>query len=70
MFFGLNRAMDEQSLIAFLRQFSSDTMTASLVPRMSAEEIHQVVDLLCGIMRTHLSDEEYHRLFLGEDHHH
>lgn len=70
MFFGMNRATDEQSLIAFLRQFSSDRLTAALVPRMSEEEIHQVVDLLTGIMRNHLSGEEYHRLFLGEDHHH
>ena len=70
MFFGMNRATDEQSLIAFLRQFSSDHLTAALVPRMSEEEIHQVVDLLTGIMRNHLSGEEYHRLFLGEDHHH
>jgi hypothetical protein len=70
MFFGMNRATDEQSLVAFLRQFSSDRMTAALVPRMSEEEIHQVVDLLTRIMRNHLSGEEYHRLFLGEDHHH
>ena len=70
MFFGMNRAMDEQSLVAFLRQVSSDSMTAALVPRMSEKEIHQVVDLLTGIMRNHLSGEEYHRLFLGEDHHH
>ncbi len=70
MFFGMNRATDEQSLVAFLRQFSSDRMTAALVPRMSEKEIHQVVDLLTGIMRNHLSGEEYHRLFLGEDHHH
>jgi hypothetical protein len=29
-----------------------------------------VVDLLTRIMRNHLSDDEYHRLFLGEEHHH
>lgn len=70
MFFGLNRTTDEQSLITFLRQFSDDRLSRELVPRMSEEEIHQVVDLLTGIMRNHLSSEEYHRLFLGEDHHH
>ena len=71
MFFGLNRAMDEQSLIAFLHQFGDERLTQELVPRMSEEEIHQVVDLLTRIMRNHLSSDEYHRLFLGEeDHHH
>ncbi|MCL2457766.1 MAG: hypothetical protein FWF31_02755 [Desulfobulbus sp.] len=70
MLFGLNRATDEQSLIAFLRLFSADRLTQELVPRMSEEEIHQLVDLLTQIMRNHLSGGEYHRLFLGEEHHH
>ena len=70
MFFGLDRATDEQSLITFLKQFSEDRLLGTLAPRMSEEEIHQVVDLLTGIMRNHLSGEEYHNLFLGEEHHH
>lgn len=70
MFFGLDRATDEQSLITFLKQFSEDRLLGTLVPRMSEEEIHQVVDLLTMVMRNHLSGEEYHSLFLGEDHHH
>ena len=70
MFFGLDRATDEQSLITFLKQFSEDRLIGTLVPRMSEEEIHQVVDLLTGVMRHHLSGEEYHSLFLGEDHRH
>jgi hypothetical protein len=70
MFFGLNRTTDEQSLITFLHQFGDDRLTRKLVPRMSETEIHQVVDLLTMIMRNHLSSDEYHRLFLGEEHHH
>lgn len=70
MFFGLNRATDEQSMIAFLHQFGDERLTRALVPRMSEEEIHQVIDLLTQIMRNHLSSDEYHRLFLGEEHHH
>ena len=70
MFFGLDRATDEQSLITFLQQFSEDRLLGTLASRMSEEEIHQVVDLLTMVMRNHLSGEEYHSLFLGEDHHH
>ena len=69
MFFGLDRTTDEQSLVTFLRQFSDDRLVRELVPRMTEEEIHQVVDLLTQIMRNHLSSDEYHRLFLGEEHH-
>ena len=70
MLFGLDRNTDEQSLVTFLRLFSQDRLLGTLAPRMREEEIHQVVDLLTGIMRNHLSDEEYHNLFLGEEHHH
>lgn len=70
MFFGLDRTTDEQSLVTFLRQFSDDRLVSALVPRMTEEEIHQVIDLLTQIMRKHLSSDEYHRLFLGEGHHH
>ena len=70
MFFGLDCATDEQSLITFLKQFSEDRLLGTLAPRMSEEEIHQVVDLLTMVMRNHLSGDEYHSLFLGEDHHH
>ena len=70
MLFGLDRNTDEQSLVTFLRLFSQDRLLGTLAPRMREEEIHQVVDLLTGIMRNHLSGEEYHILFLGEEHHH
>ncbi|MBP7516275.1 MAG: cytoplasmic protein [Desulfobulbus sp.] len=70
MLFGLDRNTDEQSLVTFLRLFSQDRLLGTLAPRMREEEIHQVVDLLTGIMRNHLSGEEYHNLFLGEEHHH
>jgi hypothetical protein len=70
MLFGLDRSTDEQSLVTFLRLFSQDRLLGTLAPRMREEEIHQVVDLLTEIMRNHLSGEEYHKLFLGEEHHH
>jgi hypothetical protein len=70
MFFGLNRATDEQSLIDFLRLFADERLSRVLVPRMSEEEIHQVIDLLTQMMRNHLDSDEYHRLFLDEEHHH
>ncbi len=70
MYFGINRVTDEQSLVTFLQSFSADRLTSALVPRMTEQEILQVVDLLTGIMKNHLSGDEYHTLFLGEEHHH
>ncbi|MDD2463431.1 MAG: hypothetical protein PHI97_05495 [Desulfobulbus sp.] len=70
MFFGLNRETDERSLVEFLQHFTDEQLTQALIPRMSEEEINQIVDLLGAIMKNHLSSDEYHRLFLHEEHHH
>ncbi len=70
MYFGINRATDEQSLITFLQHFSDDRLLNILIPRMTEAEIHQMVDQVTAIMKNHLSGDEYHTLFLGEDHHH
>ncbi len=65
MLFGLNREEDERSLAAFLRLFSEPRLASVLIPRMTDEEIHRTVELLSSIMRGHLSEKEYHALFLG-----
>ncbi len=64
--FGLSRESDERSLVAFLQLFSQPQLLASLVPRLRDEELHGLVDSLTALMRRHLREEEYHRLFLGE----
>jgi TorA maturation chaperone TorD len=69
--FGLNRETDEQSLVLFLQLFSRQELLQTLVPRLSDEEINDLVHSLTGILRAHLSEAEYHELFLGDpDHHH
>lgn len=69
MLFGLNRATDEKSLQELLEQFSKRKLTDVLVPRMTDDEIDQLVEQLMGIMRNHFSDEEYHSLLLDDPHH-
>ncbi len=69
--FGLNRQLDEQSLTLFLRLFNSQQLLQTLVPRLTDSEIINLVDQLSGLLRTHLQEDEYHELFLGDyDHHH
>ncbi|MCD6390295.1 MAG: hypothetical protein J7L69_12860 [Desulfobulbaceae bacterium] len=64
--FGLDRDMDCRSLAAFLKRFSNDTLLATLIPRMSDDDITATLDFLTGIMHKHLRENEYHRLFLAE----
>lgn len=69
--FGMNRETDERSLAIFLKLFSRDELLQALIPRLSDDEIIQLVDQLTAVLRNHLQENEYHELFLGDpDHHH
>ena len=65
--FGLDRETDEKSLMVYLQKFSDDSHLASLIPRLSDQEIQEIFDLISRIITTHLKEEEYHRLFLKDD---
>ena len=62
--FGWNRQTDERSLRKFLKKFSGDNMLEALIPRLTDKELTAIVDLLTETMKNHLSEVEYHRLFL------
>ena len=64
--FGFDRATDEQSLEAFLRRFSDPELLKTLLPRIANEEITATVDFLTSILHKHLTEKEYHSLFLAE----
>ena len=64
--FGFDRSTDERSLALFLSCFADQQLLGTLLPRLADEEILQVVDFITGLMQKHLSEEEYHKLFLSE----
>lgn len=64
--FGLAREVDEASLIVYLQKFSDDHLMEILRSRLSDEEIHGVVDFITGLLKRHLTEDEYHRLFLKD----
>ena len=66
--FGFDRPTDERSLVAFLAAFSDRPLLQTLVSRLADEEIHALVDFLTGLMKKHLTEQEYHRLFLSGPH--
>ena len=65
--FGLSREVDEASLIVYLQKFSDDRLMEILRGRLSDEEILHTIDWVTGLFRRHLTEEEYHRLFLREE---
>ncbi len=64
--YGLDRSTDENTLLVYLQKFSDDALARLLVPRLSDAELSEIFDLVNRLMRRHLSEEEYHRLFLKE----
>lgn len=66
--FGWDRSTDEQTLICYLQMFSDDKLIKTLTGRMSDAEIEEVYNLISRLLKTHLSDFEYHGLFLKESH--
>ncbi len=62
--FGWNRSTDERSLRDFLKKITRDDLLEILIPRLKDQEITAIVDQLSKTMKAHLSEQEYHRLFL------
>ena len=64
--FGLSREIDEAALVVYLQKFSDDKLMEVIRGRLSDEEIQHTIDWITGLLKKHLSHEEYHRLFLRE----
>ncbi|MGC8718995.1 MAG: cytoplasmic protein [Thermodesulforhabdaceae bacterium] len=64
--FGFSRDIDEKSIMYVLQKFTDDELLQVLIPRLSDQELSEIFDMITRILKTHLSEEEYHRLFLKE----
>lgn len=67
--FGLDRETDENTVICYLQKFSDDDLMKQLIKRLSDEEIGDIFDMITRLLKKHLSESEYHRLFLKDDDH-
>ena len=64
--FGMDRETDENTIKYYLQKFSDDDLMAALVPRLDDGELTALFDMMSGLMRRHLVEDEYHDLFLKE----
>ena len=67
--FGLERELDENTVICYLQKFSDDQLMSRLIKRLSDEELSQIFDLISRLLKKHFSESEYHRLFLKDESH-
>ena len=66
--FGADRSTDENTVVYYLQKFSDDALMAHLVKRLSDAELEEIFSLVNRLMKRHLTESEYHRLFLKEEH--
>ena len=66
--YGADRETDENTLIYYLQKFSDDKFMAMITKRMTDEEMLELFDLINRLLKNHLTEAEYHQLFLKEEH--
>ncbi|MBA3035455.1 MAG: cytoplasmic protein [Desulfobacterium sp.] len=64
--FGMDRKTDENTIQYYLQKFSDDKLMEKLIGRLSDEELSEIFFMITKIMKKHLSEAEYHQLFLKD----
>ena len=68
--FGLSEELDRSSFIHFLRLSGEKQFAETFAQRLSSEEILNLSDQFMALLRKHLTESEYHELFLQDKNHH
>jgi hypothetical protein len=68
--FGLDRQTDENTIIYYLQKFSDDELMQVIRSRLQDRELAAIFEILSNLLRKHLNEDEYHRLFLKEERSH
>ncbi len=66
--FGADRETDENTVIYYLQKFSDDEMMQHLIKKLSDDELNEIFTQINRLMKKYLTDTDYHKLFLKEDH--
>jgi hypothetical protein len=64
--FGFNRETDENTVVYYLQKFSDDDLMKTLVKKLSDEELNELFNLMGRLLKKHLTEPQYHALFLKE----
>jgi hypothetical protein len=64
--FGLDRETNENTVIYYLQKFSDDRLMENLIKKMTDDDLGEIFFMITRLLKTHLSDSEYHTLFLKD----
>ena len=65
--YGADRMTDENTLIYYMQKFSDDRLMSSITKRMTDDEMLELFNLINRLLKNHLTEAEYHGLFLKDD---
>ena len=66
--YGFDRETDENTVMYYLQKFSDDRFLAMMTQRMTEGELLELFELINRLLKKHLTETEYHNLFLKDDH--
>jgi TorA maturation chaperone TorD len=66
--YGADRETDENTIIYYLQKFSDDRFMALITKRMTDAEMLELFNLINRLLKNHLTEAEYHSLFLKDGH--
>ena len=64
--FGMDRKTDEETIMFYLQKFSEDNFMKTIIPRLSDNEIEEIYQFINTKLKKHISEDEYHGLFLKD----
>lgn len=64
--FGMDRETDEETLMFYLQKFSEDSFMKAFIPRLEDPELEEIYLLINTLLKRHMSEDEYHALFLKD----
>jgi hypothetical protein len=64
--FGFNRETDENTVVYYLQKFSDDDLIKTLIKKLSDKELNELFNLMGRLLKEHLTEPQYHALFLKE----
>ncbi len=65
--FGLDRESDENTVQVYLQKFSDDRLMETILKRMTDDDLTEIFEMTSKMLKTYLTESEYHRLFLKDE---
>lgn len=65
--YGLDRESDENTVQLYLQKFSDDRLMETILKRMTDDDLAELFEITSKMLRKHLTEDEYHRLFLKDE---